>query len=136
MSCHRQRFGVTQGYFPVDCLPTTARSNLIKHSGENVEIDFFKQEHIVIQRRYEALGALNDFLIAIWFLVGSVMFLSNSLRETGTWLFILGSTQFLVKPAIKLISLIHVKRIYDACSDKARKAGNADRFRMGGRSEI
>ncbi len=70
-------------------------------------------EHINIQRRYEALGAFNDFLIAIWFLVASVFFLNNSLQENGTWLFIVGSAQLLIKPTIKLISLVHVQQVYN-----------------------
>ncbi|WP_025565035.1 YrhK family protein [Psychromonas sp. SP041] len=71
------------------------------------------QKHIITQRRYEALGAINDFLIAVWFLIGSFFFLSDSLVESGTWLFIVGSAQLLIKPVLKLISLVHVKKIYD-----------------------
>lgn len=67
--------------------------------------------HIVIQRRYDALGALNDLFIAVWFLVGSFFFLNNSLVESGTWLFIVGSAQLIIKPAIKLTSLVHLGRI-------------------------
>ncbi len=70
------------------------------------------EEHVRVQRKYDALGALNDLLIAIWFLIGSVFFLSSSLVEDGTWLFILGSAQLLIKPALKLASLIHVSRVY------------------------
>lgn len=68
--------------------------------------------YIVIQRRYEFIGAFNDLLIAIWFLVGSIFFLNDSLMESGTWLFIVGSAQFLIKPLIKVASLIHVSGIY------------------------
>lgn len=75
-----------------------------------VDIDIGNR-HIVIQSRYEALGALNDLLIAVWFLVGSFFFLNNALMESGTWLFIVGSAQLLIKPAIKLTSLIHLNRI-------------------------
>ncbi len=70
------------------------------------------QDHVVIQRRYDALGAVNDLLIAVWFLIGSFFFLKESLTTDGTWLFILGSAQLLIKPLIKLISLIHVGRVY------------------------
>ena len=70
------------------------------------------QDHIVIQRRYDALGAFNDLLIAVWFLIGSFFFLKESLMTDGTWLFIAGSAQLLIKPLIKLISLIHVGRVY------------------------
>ena len=76
-----------------------------------LELDLGR-EHIIIQRRYEAVGALNDLLIAIWFLIGSFFFLSNSLAERGTWLFIVGSAQLLIKPALKLASLIHVNHVY------------------------
>ncbi len=69
-------------------------------------------QHIVIQRRYEALGAFNDLLIAIWFLVGSFFFLNESLIESGTWLFIVGSGQLIIKPLIKLTGLVHVGRVF------------------------
>lgn len=69
-------------------------------------------KHIIIQRRYEALGALNDLMIAIWFLLGSFFFLNESLVENGTWLFIVGSAQLIIKPLIKLTSLIHVGKVY------------------------
>lgn len=70
------------------------------------------QDHIVIQRRYDALGAVNDMLIAIWFLIGSFFFLKESLTTDGTWLFIAGSAQLLIKPLIKLIGLIHVGKVF------------------------
>lgn len=71
------------------------------------------QRHIIIQRRYEALGALNDLLIAIWFLIGSFFFLNESLTQDGTWLFIVGSAQLIIKPLIKLTSLVHVKKAFN-----------------------
>ncbi|MDN5620290.1 MAG: YrhK family protein [Psychrobacter sp.] len=79
---------------------------------KKLDVDIGK-DHIVIQRRYDALGAVNDLLIAIWFLIGSSFFLKESLTTDGTWLFILGSAQLLIKPLIKLISLIHAGRVYN-----------------------
>lgn len=70
------------------------------------------QRHVVIQRRYEALGALNDLFIAIWFLIGSFFFLTDALIESGTWLFIVGSAQLIIKPLIKLTGLVHVGRVF------------------------
>ncbi len=77
----------------------------------SLELDLGR-EHIVVQRRYEAAGALNDLLIAVWFLIGSFFFLSNSFVERGTWLFIVGSAQLLIKPVLKLVSLMHVSYVY------------------------
>ncbi|WP_404931985.1 YrhK family protein [Microbulbifer hainanensis] len=81
----------------------------------------------MIQRRYEALGALNDIFIAIWFLVGSILFLSDSLMESGTWLFVVGSAQFLIKPCIKLMSLVHVKRVYKLQTNSVTADGHIGR---------
>ena len=80
------------------------------NQGVELDLDIGKR-HIVIQRRYEAMGAFNDLLIAIWFLVGSFFFLNDSLIESGTWLFIVGSAQLIIKPLIKLTSLVHVGRM-------------------------
>ena len=68
-------------------------------------------EELVIRKRYETLSIANDFFIAIWFLVGSILFLYPSLAEPAAWLFIIGSFQFLVRPALRLIGHIHLKRL-------------------------
>lgn len=73
-------------------------------------------EHIVIERRYRALGALNDLLIAITFLIGSFFFFFDKLMTDGTWLFVTGSLLLLLRPAITLLELVHVKRVYGRSS--------------------
>jgi hypothetical protein len=82
-----------------------------KRTSTELDLDL-AHRHVIIQRRYEALGALNDLMIAVWFLIGSTFFLDKSLVESGTWLFIVGSIQLLTKPALKLSSLVHVGRVY------------------------
>lgn len=69
------------------------------------------QKHIIIQHRYAMLGALNDLLIAVWFLIGSFFFLSDTLTKDGTWLFIVGSAQLLIRPIITIVGLLHVKKM-------------------------
>jgi hypothetical protein len=68
-------------------------------------------EEIVIRRRYQTLSILNDFLIGLWFLIGSILFLNESTATTGTWLFIVGSFQLIIRPAIRLAAHIHLKKI-------------------------
>ncbi|WP_148864683.1 YrhK family protein [Marinobacter fonticola] len=68
-------------------------------------------EQLVIRRRYEILSILNDFMIAIWFFVGSVLFLYPSLETAAIWLFIIGSFQFLIRPTIRLLAHFHVQRV-------------------------
>lgn len=68
-------------------------------------------EELIIRRRYEVVSIINDFLIAIWFLVGSILFLFPEHEKAAIWLFIIGSFQFLVRPTIRLIGHLHVQRI-------------------------
>ncbi|WP_192035334.1 YrhK family protein [Halomonas sp. YLGW01] len=70
-------------------------------------------EELIIRRRYEALSIFNDVLIALWFLAGSILFLYPSQEHLAVWLFIIGSAQFLVRPAIRLARHLHLKRLPD-----------------------
>ena len=60
---------------------------------------------------YEWFHILNDLLFGLEFLIGSVMFLSPKTQTVGVWLFIVGSAQMLVGPAIRTANKIHVRRI-------------------------
>ncbi|MDX2357812.1 YrhK family protein [Dietzia sp. PP-33] len=66
---------------------------------------------VVINDRYETLSIVNDVLIALFFLVGSIFFFSEDTQTIGTWLFLLGSLEFLARPAIRLARRIHLRRL-------------------------
>ena len=66
---------------------------------------------LVIRRRYEALSTVNDILVGLWFLVGSFLFLSAETTYAGTWLFILGSVELLIRPVIRFSRRIHLQRL-------------------------
>ncbi|MGB7361866.1 MAG: YrhK family protein [Rhodococcus sp. (in: high G+C Gram-positive bacteria)] len=68
-------------------------------------------EELVIRGRWEVVSIVNDILIAIWFIIGSVLFFQESTTTAGTWLFLLGSIQLLIRPAIRLSRRIHLQRI-------------------------
>ncbi|KIH96787.1 hypothetical protein LP52_22910 [Streptomonospora alba] len=68
-------------------------------------------DELVVRRRYEAASIANDILIALWFIVGSVMFFSSAWQEAGTWCFLAGSAELLVRPLIRLARLMHVRGV-------------------------
>lgn len=70
-------------------------------------------EELVIRQRYEAVSIANDILIALWFIVGSVMFFYASWTVPGTWCFLLGSAELLVRPVIRLSRQLHLRRLRD-----------------------
>jgi hypothetical protein len=77
-------------------------SDLVIHIG---------REELTVRRRYEALSIANDVLIGLLFLVGSVMFFSDSTMLVGTWLFVTGSVLMLVRPTIRLTRRLHLTRM-------------------------
>lgn len=69
------------------------------------------REELVIRGRYGAASIANDVLIGLWFLVGSFMFLASVTLFWGTWLFVIGSAQMLIRPLICLSRQLHLQRL-------------------------
>lgn len=70
------------------------------------------REELVIKRRYEVASIANDALIALWFVTGSIMFFSERWTTAGTWCFLAGSIELLVRPAIRLTRHLHLQRVH------------------------
>ncbi len=77
------------------------------------------REELIIRRRYEAASILNDVLIALWFIAGSIMFFSPAWETAGTWCFLAGSVELLIRPLIRLRRQIHLKRLSGRPSHEA-----------------
>ncbi len=90
----------------------------------NTDIDVpVGRDELVIRNRYETLSIVNDVLIGVLFVVGSVLFLWESTSIVATWFFIAGSVQFLVRPGIRLARRVHLKR-FGAGRDRTDHAGD------------
>ncbi len=72
------------------------------------------RKELRIRRQYETASIINDFLIALWFTVGSVFILFHSLELAGIWLFIIGSAQLLIRPCIRLAHRVHLRSITES----------------------
>lgn len=71
-------------------------------------------KELMLRRRYEVLSISNDILVAVWFVVGSILFFSPETTEAGTWFFLLGSIELLIRPAIRLSRNVHMGRVRSA----------------------
>ncbi|GMM97367.1 YrhK family protein [Microbacterium luteum] len=90
----------------------------------NTDIDVpVGRDELVIRNRYETLSIVNDVLIGVLFVVGSVLFLWESTSIVATWFFIAGSVQFLVRPGIRLARRVHLKR-FGAGRDRTDQVGD------------
>lgn len=70
------------------------------------------RDELVIRQRYETLSIVNDLLIGTWFLIGSFFFFSSSLSYAGTWLFVVGSVEMLIRPLIRFTRRVHLQRYH------------------------
>ncbi len=68
-------------------------------------------EELEIRQKWEVVSIVNDILIAVWFIIGSILFFNESTTEAGTWLFLLGSIELLIRPMIRLARRVHIGRV-------------------------
>lgn len=67
-------------------------------------------EELIISQRYELASIINDIFLGLWFAIGTIFFFSDSTMIWGTWLFLIGSLQMLIRPLIRLGRRIHLQR--------------------------
>ncbi|MRH41856.1 hypothetical protein GH741_04110 [Aquibacillus halophilus] len=72
---------------------------------------------LFFKKPYEILYNINDFLISLWFFLGSVCFLFDNWRNIGIWIFIIASAQLGIRPLIRIIHSIHLKRYVKKYND-------------------
>ncbi|RPE66224.1 YrhK-like protein [Pacificibacter maritimus] len=60
---------------------------------------------------YELAHTLVDLGAALCFIVGSFFFFSDELQYAGTWLFVIGSFLFAVKPTLRFVRELKLLRL-------------------------
>lgn len=88
----------------------TKKTMEIEQGNETIDVDFERRK-VVIQERYEWLHILNDLMLGLWFVIGSIMFFYGSLTYWGTWLFVAGSAQMMIGPLIRIAHKIHLRKL-------------------------
>lgn len=80
------------------------KSNHPMHKPTEKQSQNFKSpRHAEIHGRFETIYDINDALAAAFFIVGSALFFSDETQTAGTWLFLIGSILFFVRPLIHVI---------------------------------
>lgn len=91
-----------------------------KNGNDSSEIEFSSKNHeLFIRNRYKFYYNINDVLIAVWFILGSVLFFWKETETIAIWFFLFGSVELLVRPLMRIFSEIHLKNIRG-------KAGSGD----------
>jgi RsiW-degrading membrane proteinase PrsW (M82 family) len=71
------------------------------------------EEHARLWALYEIAYTVVDFLAALMFVVGSILFFWPSTTHNATWLFVIGSCFFGLKPSIRLVREIRLVSLGD-----------------------
>lgn len=79
------------------------------------------QQHRRLYAIYEIAFTIADFAAAFLFIIGSILFFDAATTRTGTWLFLIGSVFFALKPAIRMSREFHFWRTgaYQRLADRA-----------------
>jgi uncharacterized membrane protein YhfC len=72
---------------------------------------------------YEVAHTLADFIAAISFLIGSILFLWPMYEVQAVWLFIIGSVFFCLKPSLRLAREVQLWRMghLDQLAERAKE---------------
>ena len=70
-------------------------------------------KHLEIFWRYQVVRTGVDFGAALCFVMGSILFFSESTTLAATWFFLVGSVLFAVKPSIDMVRAVHLRRLPD-----------------------
>ncbi|WP_067968076.1 YrhK family protein [Nocardiopsis trehalosi] len=76
-------------------------------------------DELVLRRRYEVASIANDILVAAWFIGGSILFFFPATTTAGTWMFLAGSVELLIRPVIRLARHVHLRRLGPAAPGTA-----------------
>ena len=74
-------------------------------------MNFSSERHGVLYGQYQTLYDAVDTLAAIAFIIGSALFFSETTKTVATWLFLVGSVFFAVRPMIHLARDFHLSRL-------------------------
>lgn len=74
------------------------------------------ERHCKTYASFEIAHTLVDFSAAVLFIIGSIMFFSDAWATMGTWMFLIGSIFFAVKPTLRLFRELRLVALGDAKS--------------------
>ena len=78
-----------------------------KKDSYDVEVGPFQ---IFFMKKYRLLRLLNELFLGLWFFIGSFLFLWESTMTVGIIFFILGSTQMLGRPLLKMMHAFYIRK--------------------------
>ncbi|RIW37285.1 hypothetical protein D3H55_04395 [Bacillus salacetis] len=92
---------------------TKLKKRLEKLDDNSLQIYLSRKRKMVVRNRYRIIGYFNDTLLGILYMIGSIMFMTDTERVLATSFFLAGSFLMIFRAVIHILRDIHLKRFTD-----------------------
>lgn len=83
-------------------------------------MNFDTEKHGEVYGKYQKLYDGIDAAAAVAFVVGSALFFSETTQLAATWLFLIGSVFFAIRPCVHLVRDFHMARLPDGETEQRK----------------
>ncbi|PAE23796.1 MULTISPECIES: YrhK family protein [Bacillaceae] len=84
--------------------------NIVREQQEDVHIEIGSYK-MVIEKRYQAISFVNDMLLGVLYLIGSILFLTDVSQTVSISFFLAGSIMMIIRAGLNLLKDLHINKI-------------------------
>ncbi|MBG9587900.1 YrhK family protein [Cytobacillus firmus] len=84
--------------------------NIVREQQEDVHIEIGKYK-MVIEKRYQAVSFVNDILLGVLYLIGSILLLTDVSQTVSISFFLAGSILMIIRAGLNLLKDLHINKI-------------------------
>lgn len=84
--------------------------NIVREQQEDVHIEIGSYK-MVIEKRYQAVSFVNDMLLGVLYLIGSILFLTDVSQTVSISFFLAGSILMIIRAGLNLLKDLHINKI-------------------------
>jgi hypothetical protein len=84
--------------------------NIVREQQEDVHIEIGSYK-MVIEKRYQAVSFVNDMLLGVLYLIGSILFLTDVSQTVSISFFLAGSIMMIIRAGLNLLKDLHINKI-------------------------
>ncbi|MGN7177470.1 YrhK family protein [Cytobacillus sp. SAFR-174] len=84
--------------------------NIVREQQEDVHIEIGSYK-MVIEKRYQAISFVNDILLGVLYLIGSILFLTDVSQTVSISFFLAGSIMMIIRAGLNLLKDLHINKI-------------------------
>ncbi|KAF0823135.1 hypothetical protein ABE29_16715 [Cytobacillus firmus] len=84
--------------------------NIVREQQEDVHIEIGSYK-MVIEKRYQAVSFVNDLLLGVLYLIGSILFLTDVSQTVSISFFLAGSILMIIRAGLNLLKDLHINKI-------------------------